>query len=568
MVHSLPPPRCRPSVALGHIVRRISGSRHAGYAVLILLWLAASPVQAQTNCPLMDRDLHFPFPNPSGLNEYRVNVGNFAQALNLTQNEAIAVVGHAAAAWNLHGSTGYFRYAGTTTRQGPDLCADPGNWNLVTMHSNTVPCQAGAYGFAEAICDETRWWINICPGQSWSFSGTPLSGEADLISVLAHEMGHVLNLAHPNASVCSGGTAEGAVICTDVAVNNTRLRDLYPYDTRCLFQAGDGRNVSVTAVPQLNGAFLTPYLYAGAPAAYKGHPNVRWSGANTYWSRVLHRDGEIPARTDLSAYLGITGTSTVVTTNLGQRSHVPSMTWWPERSSELRAFYHLPYGGASWTQAFAAVMAVYNLNLSSSPNLYYLNHCLDPGCSGFDVVRTGHRLAHAWDDFNNESVTVWAHQNRQTNSQEREIRIAHDVYDFSLNAVGRPTYSGRQTTVAPAIACKAYQADGSYDCILAYVPFGTADGTIALGMFYEVQGQYYWRSSDVLLPYRTYQGVALWYQSGYWWLAYNDFFLDVRVVRSTNGVSWTSAGNLGRSYQAPAVAAHYTGSLNYVFVAR
>jgi hypothetical protein len=59
-----------------------------------------------------------------------------------------------------------------------------------------------------------------------------------------------------------------------------------------------------------------------------------------------------------------------------------------------------------------------------------------------------------------------------------------------------------------------------------------------------------------------------WYQSGYWWLAYNDAFLDTRVLRSTNGVSWTSVANLGRSYQAPAVAAHYTGGTNYVFLAR
>jgi hypothetical protein len=534
---------------------------------ITLLPQFAPPAHAQACVPATQT-----YPSPDGLNRYRINTGQFAAELGMTSAQARFAVGLAASAWNLNGRSGYFEYSDSTTREGPDdFCSDPGDWNLITISEDDfgVCGNGAAFSFVAPACNGTRWWMNICPNSTlvfwkWMWSGSPTVGHVDLVQSIAHDFGHVIGLGHPTDTMCNVG---GAVMCrTAYSIGGTRQRDLYPWDVRCSFDYADARQLDVVAAEYWFGTLSGTYPVA-PDEAFKGHPNRQSSGTGPSWSRTVHR-GNDPVRTWVSTYPSLLATSPSRHVNSARRSHTPSATWWPERPEYLRSMLHVELGSASWDQSYGIMQALSTVDLSAG-TLSWLSHCTTAGwpCSN-SIVQSGHRIAHAWDDYNSTSVTSWVHQNRWDHTGDREIRISHG--SFSDQHVGLPHKTGRYAPLPPAIACRAYQAGDYYDCILAYVSLGDLDGRIRLRMFYYYQGNYYWRPTEVSLSLYTATGMTLWYQSGYWWLAYGVLGTAnaVHVYRSSNGNVWSYQHSLGRSIQAPAAASHWAEELNYVYLAR
>jgi hypothetical protein len=511
------------------------------------------------------------YPDPSGRNDYRINIGSFNAELGLHTAATIMAVGLAQSTWTQNGRSGYFLYDGSTDFEGDgDFCNATTGWNLVTMVDHG-DC-ASARGFVKTQCNGTRWWMNVCPRDNWSTFGDPGSGEIDMIQTMAHEFGHLTKLGHPGSTFCSTG---GAVMCPTASSNQlTRQRDLYPWDVECSFDFAAARDLDVISIQQTGGVFSSPVTVppSGSPpsGAYRGHPAARWSGGTPYWSRVVHRDTTTETDTRMTSYLGITSTATARTANVGLNSHTPSMVWWPEESSDIRSIYQRPTSSTkSWTQTYGARQSIYPFDLSASANFQWLQHCTNGStpCSSA-IVRTGHRIAHAWNDDIDQSMTAWVHQNRLTNSSDREVRITHDVLSATL--LSQPAVPGVQSSVPPVLACKNGQAAEGYDCILAYVAYNEQFGHIRHRYFsVAANGTYTWRNNEMIDGSATYSGMALWHQDGYWWRAYNhNNTSNVIIHKSADGLSWSFVTHHGLSVQAPAAVSTFTGYTNHLFLTR
>jgi len=297
---------------------------------VVSAWLGGTSVAHGQACVLSGNT----YPSPDGQNACYVNAAQFQSHLGVNQAQVGYMVEHAASTWNLSGRSGWLHLHGTTSLA-DDTCSLPGHYvNRVTMfaHSSCNIYRA----FAIPVCQGQHWWVNVCPNYTWSTVGNPGTGEIDLITTLAHEFGHVLNLGHPSGTFC-GGVNGGAVMCPSASSpQSTRQRDVYPWDIACSYDATGARNTLTFARFHSSGSFGAESLvdpvdgFRGAPGAVE-QPSFMWF-------RAMHR-GVLSDRTWLTTYNSASGTFPAQTHNLGARGLQLSVVWWHEQIDRIRSVF-------------------------------------------------------------------------------------------------------------------------------------------------------------------------------------------------------------------------------------
>lgn len=148
-----------------------------------------------------------------------------------------------------------------------------GDWSGVVTGSDCPagqPFQVGAIAFANSTCQTITayyggnsstilafvdYYSGICTqcgtksvtlNLNFAWSLNPASGEYDIQSVLAHEFGHVLGLAHEDGGTCSNTSASPA--CAGSPNRETMGGQAYPGET-CM------RDLSTNDIASANGYY-------------------------------------------------------------------------------------------------------------------------------------------------------------------------------------------------------------------------------------------------------------------------------------------------------------------------
>lgn len=192
-------------------------------------------------------------PNPME-EQYFVNINTgHAGSGNGTVDQFRDAIIAAGKTWNAVPSADFlFRYGGTST------ATTTGYDGVNLIHWEDL-------GDGPTLAQATTWYsggrimesdIRINEAQPWDATGAPASSEADLQSVVLHEMGHWLSLGHDNDPVCSNCPAAGPSMCScyrmgslkrTLAANDvTGISALYP---QAAITATPTAPVPPTAVP-------------------------------------------------------------------------------------------------------------------------------------------------------------------------------------------------------------------------------------------------------------------------------------------------------------------------------
>jgi hypothetical protein len=203
-------------------------------------------------------------------------------------------------------------------------------------------------------------------------------------------------------------------------------------------------------------------------------------------------------------------------------------------------------------------------------------------CASSSRVASAKRISVAWDDFNNRSITVWANLDRTNDATNGDVRVSTGY--ISHTTIPASDSLGAISSVSPGVACKAYQAHGGNDCIVAYVDQTDNLGRVMVKTFWNRPFQssppYRYSVENLLGPImldpnmRTASGIAAWYQNGKFYVAARTtwFGQNLAVYSSSNGyTNWSLDSSFGTSTYsatAPSAASCFAGVYNALVYVR
>lgn len=561
-------------------------------AVAVLLFEPAALAQcvAASNGPHINTDQRKPF---------QVNVDSAAtitgldgsgSAVNWTAAQLANGASAAAALVNEQANAGWYEYTGSTSNTLATVqsfteaqCITNGVQSIVHFTDN---CK-GSLGQAFAICGGTRFVIEVsmrgpapaCANTRTLNNGTITSGAQDLVTVLAHELIHALNIGHPAAGVSATVGPTGA-----------RGRQLYQYDLECTagtagslsgFREQEATRRDVTS----SGATVTiGSRYAVKSAVAK--VAAGWTDVTGGWAWLSAYQGSSAGEWDLNA----NGT-TVAMPLVDETAGVGLV---PGAFREVAGYEHVLFSspvddtGQTDPNSRHQLMATYSTNNFSGSILTAMRQCTTMTgpmqCSSpnrTDIFTSG-RVAVGYLADIGRTVLAWSSQDRSsTNASANSelVKVAVGSVDSSAGLiVPVPTSMGRRTSVPPALACYEDGIDG-YDCILFYVPAEDDAYQLSSRRFsvtWNAGSNRYtltWEPNPRQVPAYTGNPVAAWYMtsSSRVYVAYRDLGVGnpLKAISSADGITWTVVGStLGDIISGPSAASMWRGDSNILMYVR
>ena len=515
--------------------------------------------------------------------EFRVSSVNDGSLSGVTDVEFQRGAAMAAATWNEQSNSRPFFYNGLTSRT--DLpsskadCDSAGiNYSLVKVDATS---NASAKGSASGRCTDgngnaTQFLIKVNKKTSsgsdrvWEANGSTIgSNEYDLLQTLTHEFGHTLHLGHPSGEY---GTMRGTSIGTN------KQRDLYLWDLTCvkdLSQAPPERATKIKRLYHSGGTFGSESTPFGGWIQSKGSPGITWVTGSTEFSAAAKQTSST------STIWWTRGHNQSNTFNFPTSESSRDLigmfteTTFREDTNQDRVFWVRPeeYPTPLDDDSSHRIRYRRSSNGFSSSNSGNLKECNSMtgflSCSSHSYIQSGKPPAISWDYEVDRTVFAWVNQNRDDNSDSREIRIAIGYVDNFILPVA--TKTGIQSNVTPGIACRTNQADG-HNCLMAYVDQRDGEQRIKLRRFTPVATStgysLVWHpSTTTFTAASTASRIALWYHDSRWWMAYrtNSPGQWMQVFHSMDSLTWSALTPPSYTDVGPVAISYWAGNNTLFF---
>lgn len=499
--------------------------------------------------------------------KYRISTTDLDGLQNVTAEEARRTIIASADRWNDQGNGRPFVYDGTTSATDVNCSND---YSLVVIDTTTV---GSSKGLASGRCTgNSQFLITIYALNSagnlrnWETDGATIGAtEDDLMQTATHEFGHTLRQGHPDTGTYG--------VMTPTTTGENRQRDLYQVDYKCATNwSGHRRTGAYERFHHTNGTFNSEINIFGSWGIARISMGITMHNGTVDWAAGAKRD-TCPFFThwlNQADSVCLNAGSDTANDYIGPITLAGdyNATPWEDRLFHV-SFDEYPTNGASGSDHRLRYMrstdGFDNWIRDSMVECSAMSGWMT--CNGTTDVRTGLASGYAWDDYNDEPVIAWAHQNRDNNTTSRRINVA-------VGKVGAKTLpqsfsvAGVQSLVRPGVVCKNNQIAGGYDCMVAVVP-----PTEAL---YQIHVYRFWLSTGTnryeinLAPTHfvfgtneaTSTGIAAWFHDDRFWIAFRTFDADqnLEVWHSSDTSSWTKDSLVAYSDTGPSAASYWTGN--------
>lgn len=422
---------------------------------------------------------------------------------------------------------------------------------------------------ADTINGVDEWFIG---------GGINPAGTTDLISTIAHEFGHILNLHHPDrgfcgdsASQCQTNPDQVATMCpTQCSDGLMRQRQLYKYDQHCIQELENDPHLNVqTRSGNIDTQVFVydigsncqeaPGYFCVEPMSnedeYKGS-TLKLAPSNTYRGMLEPSTTHL---TDVRAYeshwLPADDAGFVAATGV-----TPTLTQWQEAGfDEIRMYHHRHYDDADWERTTEVHQHRFDFT-GSGVSMFYDGEFY--AASQSNPVESAYRMSHTFHDDIGQELSAYNRQTRVANTDYTiQIASAIDVSRLDMMAAV-DAVPHTMTDFSPSIACGGNPvrlSDGDFDCIVAYADMATDWPFLTLQYFNPTQdpntGVNFSSEINVVSFFGpTGGGPAIWYdgEADRWFVAtLNIDASEILVFRSDNGTNFNYYGSLGYSITSP-----------------
>jgi len=355
--------------------------------------------------------------------EYRVSTTNLDGLQGFSTTAARRVIVASADRWNEQSNARPFRYGGTVPETDVDCGED---YSLVVVDTTT---NSSSRGLTEGRCSNSQFLITLFARDSsgnlydWQYDETVGSSERDLMQTIVHEFGHTLRQGHPNS------TDYGVMMPT--SAGETRQRDLYRVDMKCSTNwSGHRRTHAYERFMHTNGTWNSELdIFGSGNDIARISVGITHSGSNYEWAAAAKKP-----TCPFYAY-GLDDNNTVCV-NAGSTSeddYIGPLTLGGDYNAspwEDRIF-HVSYDEYPTNGDEESDHRLRYMRSSDAFDSYtrdFMNECSSMSgwltCSSFDEIRTGIGTAYAWDDYSDQQVLAWVHQNRDNSSYSRRVYLS------------------------------------------------------------------------------------------------------------------------------------------------
>lgn len=421
----------------------------------------------------------------------------------------------------------------------------------------------------------------ICDDIPWS-SGRPLWEKHDIATTMVHEFGHALNLNHPVSNSDDDAIDFTATVMSGHQSGSIWARDLYEWDLKCSKAISGVRNLTEHHMYISSGSISSEYNWFSGVTHVS--PGVNKTAGTWNWSSALSKPDLIewyPREYNSPWYIRVGQTRALTEATLRES---------PERA---RLFYPSIFDSLDitknetfWWQSNHVAMTFFWQEGSEYFAYNSLLHCntmnswMNCSCDDTSHVVTSKPLSIAYANGINHSVIVWASQerskadnffydNEKYYSDHNKIKVSIGFIDTYLSdfVLSEPDNLGVRSSVAPAVAC-GISSLNQYDCMVAYVDDTDGENNVRIKRFNILasQNRYTLVAEDAFWPVRylhivvspifsvspmfsyfhcarTASRIALWWNSGAYWLAIRPIAPEQRleVYKTTDeGETWTA----------------------------
>ncbi len=536
--------------------------------------------------------------------QYRINSMSFGLIPGISQDEGNQAVVLAAETFNEQADSIYFQRGPATDRdflpQTKWECDKVGiDYSLVNVYPGCGSIGEGGYAARSCYDPVTQIYTQfnvVIVRDMWSLEEgcidpfprgvgdiRPGDGVSDLVAVLMHEFGHAAGLGHPY-NIGTPANRNVASVLNSMPFDNSTGRDLYEWDIKCLNYISGHRALNAYLKPHLwDGSFLPEFLFpnldnlsgeiskATSGVSKKEPLGWDWSSGFKYGSGVY-----------LSRFL--TDTSPVYTGRMIRGSD-PVFAVWREDEEKDRFIYvnfqdePSPDPNATKSEnclANHAVKYVWSSDLFESETYDgFLRHCDDMdgwmSCLEYKDVLSAKRVAFAWDNFSNQTVTAWVNQDRRFKRHDDEVMIAFGYINHWTLPEPDSLGLGVRSSVGPGVACYFMKA-GVFDCIVAYVDKADPLNNVRIVRFLSHMGLHRYVlirdpwTYEVGDDSNTASSIAAWFHEGAdrFYIAIRSSLpgQDMKIYSSENGDIWELEVILDSGVSGPSAVGYWTGTDN------